>query len=99
MKTTLKVVYVILALAMLSGCAITNKYGPYMGKVVDKETNEPIEGAVVFMKFNTIGGTIAGDVSYYVDATETLTDAQGEFNIPSHRIYTFRKMQGWGRYG
>lgn len=92
MKTILKSVYVILALAMLSGCAITHKYGPYMGKVVDKETNEPIEGAVVYMRFYTKG---MYSVSQFEDAVELLSDKNGEFKIPPQRIVTFKILSWW----
>jgi hypothetical protein len=92
MKTILKSVFVILALAMLSGCAITNKYGPYMGKVVDKETNEPIDGAVVFMRFYTEG---MYSVSQFENAVEFLSDKNGEFKIPPQRIVTFKILSWW----
>lgn len=85
----------LVGLLFLSGCAITHEYGPYMGKVVEKETGEPIEGAVVFMKFYSRLPTPGGPVGYYADAAETLTDEQGEFVIPSQRIWAFRPLSSW----
>ena len=60
-----KAIYcLILALFMgLSACTISHEYGPYMGKVVDKETGKVIEGAVVFMTFSTSTGTAGGEYS------------------------------------
>lgn len=84
-------------LLLLSGCAITREYGPYMGKVVEKETGEPIEGAVVLMEFDTISGNIGGMTKHYVDAVETLTNAKGEYLIPLHRITTFRTFEAWSK--
>jgi hypothetical protein len=97
MQTIFKLVFVILALAMLSGCAITNKYGPYMGKVVDKETNEPIDGAVVFIEFSTSKPNWGGSTTHYIDGAEVLTDNEGEFYLSPPRIWTFRWMEGWER--
>lgn len=86
----------LVALMLLPGCAITHEYGPYTGTVVDKETGEPIEGAVVFMSFYT--GTIwavGGRVSHYADAVEVLTDAKGEFNVPPQRVFAFHPGDTW----
>lgn len=86
-------------LLLISGCAITHEYGPYMGKVVEKETGAPIEGAVVFMQFYTGVGNIGGMTSHYADAVETLTDVKGDFLIPLHRVNTFRILHGWVKEG
>jgi hypothetical protein len=80
---------------LVGGCAITHTYGPYKGKVVDKETGEPIEGAVVFMRFFTEG---IGPHTKYIDAIEVLTDDNGEFEIPRQRINTFRVFHVWDKY-
>ena len=85
----------LLGLLFLSGCAITHEYGPYMGKVVEKGSGEPIEGAVVFLQFYTGAGDIGGMTSYYADAVETLTNVKGEFLVPKRSIYTFRILSGW----
>lgn len=86
------------ALLLLSGCAVTHKFGPYTGKVVDKDTGEPIAGAVVFLRFST--GTIwspGGRVSHFADAVEYLTDSKGEFKIPAQRIFTFHPGDTWNQ--
>lgn len=69
-----------------------------MGKVIEKETGKPIEGAVVFIEFFTAEGTIGGLVHYHADAVETLTGDDGEFLIPPHRINTFKFMHGWDNH-
>jgi hypothetical protein len=54
-------------------------FGPYQGKVVDIDTKEPVEGAVVFVSWRQshfFGG------STFIDAQETLTDKNGEFHLP-----------------
>lgn len=55
--------------------------GPWMGKIIDAETKEPIEGAVVVAVWDKVYATPAGDNSYFFDAIETLTDREGKFFI------------------
>jgi hypothetical protein len=54
---------------------------PFEGKVVDAETKEPISGAAVLAVYYGEYPTIAGANTYAIDAKETLTDEEGEFNI------------------
>jgi hypothetical protein len=95
----------ILALALafaasFAGCAITHSFGPYFGKVVDAETGEPLEGAVVLIDFNTKEYTLGGGPrSSFVDAVEVLTDEKGEFKIPAFRPWVFRFPHQWDPYG
>lgn len=81
MQTLFRLLAPVLFLSILSGCAVSNKFGPYIGKVVDAETKEPIEGAVVFMEATTVTGTLAGATSHYAGFKEVLTDEDGEFHI------------------
>lgn len=57
--------------------------GPYKGKVIDLETGEPIEGAVVagvwVLEFN---------FTPFCDAKETVTDKNGEFILPKASCFT-----------
>lgn len=80
-------------------CAITKEFGPYSGKVIDAESRVPIEGAVVLVVFYTESYGPAGAITHYADALETITEKNGEFKFPSHRITLFRPLQGWGKYG
>jgi len=56
----------------------------FKGKVIDAETKEPIEGAVVVVTYSkeTIG--IPHKYSSIIDVRETLTDKNGEFYIPRY---------------
>jgi hypothetical protein len=82
-------------IAFFVGCAITHKYGPYYGKVVDGETKIPIEGAAVLIVYKTQQIGLAGPVAQFADAHETVTDKNGEFKIPAIRINKFRMISGW----
>lgn len=69
-----------LLLSILSACVHTD--GPYRGKVIELETGNPIEGAVVAAIWM---------IEPYVhserlcDAKETLTNQNGEFELPEGR--------------
>ncbi|MGH7388781.1 MAG: hypothetical protein ACREM3_04900 [Candidatus Rokuibacteriota bacterium] len=75
----------LVALALLVlGCAgrLVYESGPYSGRVVDAETNQPLAGAVVlavWRKSVPIGGHMPEE---FVDAVEVTTDMNGEFKIP-----------------
>ncbi len=56
--------------------------GPYKGKVIDADTREPIEGVVVLGVWNREIPGPGGAVSEFYDARETMTDKNGEFEIP-----------------
>ncbi len=56
----------------------------FKGKVIDAETKEPIEGAVVAAIYAVGIFAIIDSGSARVDVQETLTDSNGEYNIPSN---------------
>ena len=56
----------------------SNYRGPFKGRVVDQDTNEPIEGAVVFVEWD-IQHAWRGQT--FFDAKEVLTDKDGNFSI------------------
>lgn len=98
MKTSLRFIAIFLVCLLGSGCAGPHEFGPYKGKIIDKETDKPIEGAVVFIQFFTEGGQfigLAGGRTVYASSTECLTDSDGEFYIPKHKISTFRFLHRW----
>ena len=95
MKHIAKTTILLLVLAFLSGCAVSHTYGPYKGKVVDAETEEPIEGAVLFMEFTTRAPNPGGATASFADAKEVLTDKNGEFFL-EHTVTTLRPGQHWG---
>jgi hypothetical protein len=81
----------------LCGCTITHEFGPFMGKVVDAETGDPIAGAAVLIGFYTKGDSVGGWVYRFADAVETLTDDKGEFHFSPKRLTLFRTMSIWDK--
>ena len=77
-----KLLLMAVLLLLFSGCVSLVYYeGNYHGKVIDSETLQPIEGAVVMAVWSKMYGTAGGPVYKYYDARETLTDRNGEFSI------------------
>jgi hypothetical protein len=58
---------------------------PFKGKVIDADTKEPIQGAAVLAVYYFTAYGIAGANSYLEDGQETLTDENGEFELPRTR--------------
>lgn len=81
------IIFIMLLLIVTAGCGYLMRYdgpynGPYKGKVVDADTGNAIEGVVVLGVWYKETPTPAGAVSSYYDARETVTDKNGEFEIP-----------------
>jgi hypothetical protein len=69
------------ALPQDAHAAGVNYRGPFTGRVVDQDTNQPIEGAVVLVEWD-IRHMMAGQT--FFDAKEVLTDKEGHFSIPKN---------------
>lgn len=99
MRFIITLFFLLIIFPVSAGCAITQKYGPYYGKVIDSDTKEPIEGAAVLVVSYTEEYGPAGAITRFADAIETVTDKNGEFKIPPYRVTVFRPLQGWDKYG
>lgn len=53
----------------------------FKGRLIDADTKEPIEGAVVVASWNKAIDTIAGESTTLIDVKECLTDKNGEWSI------------------
>jgi len=89
--------YLLIALIILSlqtGCLYAVRHdGPYHGKVVDEQTREPIEGAVVLGWWNVHHFGLGGGYGTYHDAKEVLTDKNGEFTIPGQGLRILSSLE------
>jgi len=56
----------------------------FKGRVLDAESKEPIEGAVVVVAYNKYTVGPFGRNSSVIEAKETLTDKNGEFYFPAY---------------
>ena len=65
----------------------------YRGKIVDAATGEPIEGVVVLAVWHRSLWSPGGAVTKYYDARETVTDKDGEFEIPGKGILLFSNLE------
>ncbi|MFZ3090793.1 MAG: hypothetical protein WA240_09260 [Nitrospirota bacterium] len=71
--------------------------GPWRGKIIDIETKEPLEGAVVLAVWERVYRTPTGDSSYFYEAKEVLTDKEGRFEIPSYTPINFVPLLSYMR--
>lgn len=76
----------IIIMLLLCGCGSSNRHklGMFHGKVIDVETGQPIEEAVVHVTYqvHTSGWMGHGGITYDMAVRETLTDPNGEYLIP-----------------
>jgi hypothetical protein len=72
----------VISLAQL-GCLYVARFdGPYSGMVIDRDTREPIEVAVVIAIWNTESPKQGGAVSQYFDARGAATDKKASLPFP-----------------
>ena len=74
-------VFLLTTTNVLSADFLYHSDGPYRGKVLDLETGEPIEGAVVAAEWTL--------THRFCDAKETVTDKNGEFILPKGSCFSF----------
>jgi hypothetical protein len=80
---------IVLGLLCSSGCvSMLRVDGPYKGRVIDAETDKPIEGAVVLGVWNKVNPGFG----YYYDSKEVLTDKNGDFKIPGKGLLVLSKI-------
>jgi hypothetical protein len=82
----------ILFFFLCTGCTIIGYDGQYEGRIVDFETQKPIEGAVVFGEWHRVSPTPAGAVSSFYDYKETLTDKNGNFKLDGVGLLLFSNI-------
>lgn len=76
------VVVIILCLPLLAGRFVFLYVdGAYQGRVLDMESNQPIEGAVIMGLWRRVS-IGAHPVETYHDVQETLSDSEGNFTLP-----------------
>lgn len=87
MKTIFASFILILSLTMFASSAFAG--GPWKGQIIDIESKEPLEGAVVLAVWDRNYRTPTGAMSSFYEAKEVLTDKEGRFEIPSYTPINF----------
>lgn len=91
MNRILLAVWFIASMIICTGCASMLRIdGPYEGKVIDAETKQPVEGAVVHGSWYKV--QLGGAHEYY-DSYEVLTDKNGEFKIPGKGLLVLSEIE------
>lgn len=81
-KKGLLIIYIIILLFLLIDISdVFAKDIIYSGRVIDADTKEPIEGAVVVAVWYEARGTITGPDTRLKDVKETLTNKDGRWSI------------------
>ena len=94
MKAIMQSLLIILLFSLVAGCAQPLRYdGPYLGRVIDADTREPIEGVVVLGTWSVMHPNVAGGYHTFYDARETVTDGMGEFTIPGMGLRVFSRLE------
>lgn len=82
--------FLVLATTSCSAASSQAKYGPYRGQIVDAETNKPIAGAAVIAIWRAVVFVLVAGRHDFYDALETVTDADGRFEIPKLDVPFFK---------
>ena len=88
MRKLLGLISFVLIIIFVSGTSFAGWFiyhkPAYKGRVIDAETKEPIEGAVVVVTYTKETMGIPHKYSSIINVRETLTDQNGEFYIPRY---------------
>jgi hypothetical protein len=88
--------FILLTTLMISvfGCASLIRHdGDYRGRVVDADTQQPLEGVVVLGTWSELHPNLAGGSHTFYDARETVTDRNGDFSIPGQGLLFFSNIE------
>ncbi len=94
MKTNclLRIFVFLFLMAITTSCYPARYDGPYKGKIIDAETGAPIEGVVILGVWYKETPTVAGAVSSFYDASETVSDKNGDFEIKGLGLKIFSNV-------
>jgi hypothetical protein len=71
-----------------AGCRFgADQWGPFRGRIVDAETGAPISGAHFMVSWERSQPNAVHWTQSFYDAQETITDAEGRFEIPRQRRF------------
>jgi hypothetical protein len=80
--------WLVLVLVASAGCRMgAGQWGPFRGQIVDAETGAPIPGAHVMVMWERDNPNPVHWTQSFYDAQETVTEADGRFEIPRQRRF------------
>jgi hypothetical protein len=71
----------IIIIGLMASCGIIRYDHSFCGKVVDRETNEPISGVVIIGDWENVTPTVAGAVHSVNTISEVITNKDGTFRL------------------
>ncbi|MFZ5907352.1 MAG: carboxypeptidase-like regulatory domain-containing protein [Nitrospirota bacterium] len=77
----MKVIFSVLMMMLVISCSAAAYGATFKGKVIDADTGQPIEGAVVVASWMEETTTLGGTHTRLKEVKETLTDKNGEWMI------------------
>jgi hypothetical protein len=85
LEAVMKKISLLLIVGMFLLIPATGCYakGPWKGKIIDSETKQPLEGAAVVAVWYKAYAGPAGTTDVFLDASEAVTNKDGEFEITS----------------
>jgi len=90
MLNCIKIFIIIVCCLSCISCVSPLRYdGPYEGRIIDYDTNQPIDGVVVDAVWYKRYTTLADSSSEYFDTRETVTDKNGNFSISGQGLLIF----------
>ncbi|MBI5099610.1 MAG: hypothetical protein HZB30_10275 [Nitrospirae bacterium] len=84
MQGKILTVVILVLLLLLNNIASALPSGPWKGRIIDIETKEPLEGAVVVAVWERVWKTPAGGVADFYEIKEVLTNQEGNYEMPSY---------------
>ena len=80
--------WLILVVVLAAGCRTgPEQWGPFRGRIIDAETGRPIAGAHFMVSWERDNPNPVHWTQSFYDAQETVTDAEGRFEIPYERRF------------
>ncbi len=92
LKTFLFAAVLGLAPLLASCSSFLSSDGPYQGRVIDRKSKRPVEGAVVLAIWPRESSSITKQTLSPHDVKEALTDKEGNFTVPGTPKFSFDPM-------
>ena len=79
-------IFAIIIGLLISGCSPAI-LGHYNGKVINSQTGQPLQGAIIRCEWDAESPTVAGGVSSKIAEYETTQNGEGDFIVPIRTVF------------